>query len=466
MKQITLVVFVALGAINIMGCSSDNNNIVDVDVPSTKGDAVLFNAAIEQDIQSRGASMDLSELKKESFGILSYYTGQNDWANNGYTPNFMYNQKVTHSGSGWTYSPIKYWPTTKGDKVSFFAYAPFDDSTTDKGIELSGNSASGAPFINFTLKDTPGAMVDLVTSNVMNQQSSATPATVDFSFKHALSRIAFSAKTAENYADTKVKVTSVSIKGDFFQKGQFDLSGEGSWTETTDAKTKTYTPTLIDSDNELAFATEKQINRDDQYLMVIPQSEKNTFNVVVVYTVDGVEAEPIEGTVDMNFEQGKAYNIVLNISLDQNLEISTFTEHWDVVKTELILERTFIINPHPVSGSGPFEVVNKGDSKSFTFKLTNPVDATWKAYLSNPASFELSVTPDENSGAFDGKMGSEYTITVKAKEEPVIELKRSTELYIIVNTGVTTAEIPLYSGSILIGEGNRIVIEQPAKPAD
>lgn len=464
LKQITFVVLVALGAINIMGCSNDNNNIVDV--PSTKGAAVLFNAAVEKEIQSRGASMDLSVLKKESFGIMAYYTGKNDWNDNGYTPNFMYNQKVTHSGSGWTYSPIKYWPTTQGDKVSFFAYAPFDDSTTDKGIELSGNNASGAPFINFTLKDTPGAMVDLVTSNVMNKQSSATPATVDFSFQHALSRIAFSAKTAENYVGTKVRVKSVSIKGDFFQNGQFDLSGEGSWTNTTNAQQKTYTPALIDSDNELEFATEKQINKDNQYLMVIPQNEEKTFNVEVVYTVDGVEAEPIEGTVDMNFEQGKAYNIVLNISLDQNLEIFTYTVPWDLVKTELILERTFVINPHPVRGSEPFEVMNKGDSKTFTFKLTNPVDATWKAYLSNPAFFELSVSPDENSEVFDGAMGSEYTITVKAKEEPVVGEKRSTELYIIVNTGVTTAEIPLFKESILVGEGNRIVIEQPVKPAD
>ena len=87
LKQITFVVLVALGAINIMGCSNDNNNIVDV--PSTKGAAVLFNAAVEKEIQSRGASMDLSVLKTESFGIMAYYTGQNEWATSGCTPNFI-----------------------------------------------------------------------------------------------------------------------------------------------------------------------------------------------------------------------------------------------------------------------------------------------------------------------------------------------------------------------------------------
>ena len=150
----------------------------------------------------------------EGFGVFaSYYAGTinyQDWEDNYLewpTSNFMYNQQVTYSGSGsaWTYSPLMYWPnqtsvdggddhatdsqtgntakTDKLDRVSFFAYAPYQPiKTTDAGLDKSDGKvydASGnektvgvtkmikntdalAPQISYKVATEPNASEDLL----------------------------------------------------------------------------------------------------------------------------------------------------------------------------------------------------------------------------------------------------------------------------------------------------------------
>lgn len=69
----------------------------------------------------------------------------------------MYNQAAEYDSktSAWTYSPIKYWPNRDGDKISFFAYAPYESngqSGTKTGITISAATEAGIPYINFSLK--------------------------------------------------------------------------------------------------------------------------------------------------------------------------------------------------------------------------------------------------------------------------------------------------------------------------
>ena len=68
--------------------------------------------------------------KYGGFGIMGYFTGQETFDNvkNTVTAGYMYNQAVEYDSktSAWTYSPVKYWPNRDGDKISFFAYAPYE----------------------------------------------------------------------------------------------------------------------------------------------------------------------------------------------------------------------------------------------------------------------------------------------------------------------------------------------------
>lgn len=142
------------------------------------------------------------------FGIMAYYTGTTSWDEMvtshlaDLKPTFMFNQKVTYDKTAWTYSPVKYWPNNKNDKVSFFAYAPYesDDKGARVGIVTSKITDTGTPKITFTLKpaDKLDKMVDLVVATAKDK--SQTNAAISFDFGHILSKIAFKAKLGEDYA--------------------------------------------------------------------------------------------------------------------------------------------------------------------------------------------------------------------------------------------------------------------------
>ena len=94
------------------------------------------------------------------FGVFGYYTSNSVYDTNSSIPNFMYNQKVTFAGtagtapdgtaigddnSKWTYEPVKYWPNEFGDaalsddvdRISFFAYAPWQQVTVNTGVPVT-----------------------------------------------------------------------------------------------------------------------------------------------------------------------------------------------------------------------------------------------------------------------------------------------------------------------------------------
>ena len=91
-------------------------------------------------------------------------------------------------------------PNRDGDKISFFAYAPYESngqSGTKTGITISAATEAGIPYINFSLKkeNELTKMVDLVVADALDQQyTQANGGKVSFNFKHTLSRISFKAK--------------------------------------------------------------------------------------------------------------------------------------------------------------------------------------------------------------------------------------------------------------------------------
>lgn len=192
--------------------------------------------------QSNGMSMTNDNLNK--FGVFASYTGAKEFDAKS-TPNFMYNQEVTKSGSAWTYNPVKYWPTTAGDKISFFAYAPFGNANV---MALSSSSDVNAPKLTVTLPtDNMTKMVDFVAGNAINQTHDGEK-TVKFNLQHELTRVSLQAKVnqaiyATNDAHKKTHVVIKSIQFDktpkFSTKGVYTFATttgtRGTW-ETTAAE--------------------------------------------------------------------------------------------------------------------------------------------------------------------------------------------------------------------------------------
>lgn len=234
------------------------------------------------------------------FGVFGYYTNAGNYDSNSSTGsdiNFMYNQKVTYSTS-WTYSPIKYQPnesatsnidqhsaSTVGgtDKLTFFAYAPFVTVTSGTGAPadasygitaLPGNTIKGDPKVSYKLSDDALNSVDLLWAVAPSNQTTPTVAggnwgnvlagmpyidlvkpeltsgpvstPINFSFKHALSRLALTVQATrdkdvvdgslvELWDDavgaankTKIVIDYVKLTGNFPIQGDLNLNNASS----------------------------------------------------------------------------------------------------------------------------------------------------------------------------------------------------------------------------------------------
>jgi len=149
------------------------------------GTPITFSTDVEKQTTRAytGSISDVEVLKGPSvgFGVLAYLTDESTWATttDGKTattypaPDFMYNQKVTWGTtnvvtddngyttiySGWTYTPVKYWPNSTMNatprRISFFAYAPYESITAaaanTEGITGITNASDKSPWVKYTL---------------------------------------------------------------------------------------------------------------------------------------------------------------------------------------------------------------------------------------------------------------------------------------------------------------------------
>ena len=317
------------------GCSTDE--VVNDYSPEN---AIQFGTYVGRDAESRATSLTTSNLTE--FGVFAYYTANQAYATGAYIPNFMYDQLVSKSlgESTWNYAPEKYWPNNNNDKVSFFAYAPHQDHVA---IVTSPGQAAD-PKINFNVDPTTANQIDLLWAKEVDRVKQPVDNKVTFTFAHALSRIGFSVESLVNkvngdgtntpdnaangtyYVDgtTTVKVTKVRLLGNFANTGTLNLNG-GSWTLAS----QTATAYVLETANFKAVANaveneKKQLNEDNSYLMVIPQTTQ--VQIEITYDVITTDASLAGGNstvtnvitsdaFNFTFGQGNAYNFCLHLGL-------------------------------------------------------------------------------------------------------------------------------------------------------
>jgi len=382
---------VLMMALIVMSCSKDETTM---SIPQ-ESNAIEFGTYVGRDAQTRAPVLNNAVFKTDGiykdvgFGILAYYTAQKKWENVDSdensnarataTPNFMWNQQVKYATDKWTYNPIKYWPTTQNDKVSFFAYAPFNGKTTDTsstsnyGIVLSDNAVKDNPTITFTLQSSPSNMVDLVTAHKldMGNQAPTAPTVVDFSFKHALSRVNFIAKASELLNNgtaankTIINITDVKLDaitgGQFYNSGKYTLSStadKGVWSEQNSFTTTggyniadilaNTTPVVHGeySKNGVILEGTSDVNlfTGSQYLFLIPPATaltasgaKVTFSYDIVTIDDNLSPKYSKTTATKTvalpagtLQQGVAYNYTFTFNVDQ-VEVTATVADWGTI---------------------------------------------------------------------------------------------------------------------------------------
>ena len=159
----------ALSLVVLAGCSSED----EIDTLVSKSDnAITFGTYVGKQTKAIEKS---AFAENDQFGVFAFYTKAEGYNNTKDTPNFMYEQSIK-KGAGeaeWTYSPVKYWPNTNGEQITFFAYYPAGKTgmtfqTTETSTAYS-NSSKGFPDIKFEVQDKADEQVDFMYSTLVNQ---------------------------------------------------------------------------------------------------------------------------------------------------------------------------------------------------------------------------------------------------------------------------------------------------------
>lgn len=172
----------AVSALMLTACSSENDVVQSAPQPQeTAAKALDFDVYLPQATNVTRAGdpagvMTTDKLKTAGmgFGVFAFYHNANTYPvnNDALAPNFMFNEQV-HWASGWTYSPLKYWPnetvqdsqsptnaTTPGtytdadnyscDRLSFFAYAPYANLTKEGTMITTAPSTTTPAYVEET----------------------------------------------------------------------------------------------------------------------------------------------------------------------------------------------------------------------------------------------------------------------------------------------------------------------------
>ena len=325
----------AMAAMTLVSCSSDDLNSLSDN--SSKNEAISFDSYLGRSAVavngSRGSVLNNTTLKDQAnkgFGVFGNYSSA-EGTTTAYGNNLFNNVQVTYSGTKWTYSPLRFWPTQ--GHIDFLAYAPYDSKYKD--IVTKDNKK-----LDFTVESEIKNQKDLLYANAAGQtlgKISSTKNKVKFQFAHALSKLGYKVKLSGNYSSnatfTLTKITLAGspdgVKEAFYTSGKIDLSKTNTasdlWSEYADDRqnfdwfsgSSTVTGTALQHPNE---------NRaeNEDYLFVIPQKfQTGTDNLYVIveytitYTNDPTNSitNKVYKQLSNDFEPGKAYMIKLTLGL-------------------------------------------------------------------------------------------------------------------------------------------------------
>lgn len=344
-----LMAFAAIAALS--SCSQNEELDLDNGQPSYGKNAVTFGTYLCQKPQTRATVTDIDVMKGATypgFGVFAYNTGASNFADaSTAVPDFMCNVPVKWNGTdeAWTYDEEKQWP--ESEKVSFFAYAPYTGAAgTTLITALPDNTSTGAPVISFKVAEQVSDQIDLLYAEAKTDQMKETNSgKVQFSFKHALSRVGFKAKLKGKASDN---LKSITINNITLKSSQLSVSADlnllsGAWSNHANGEMEYafsagdfIAGSNIFNSADAGKGESVQLTDAEKYLMLIPTepSDKALVEITINYveeTTDGIKTDySVPVTFGQAFEQGKAYNFVLAISLESSGEISSNVK-FDVV---------------------------------------------------------------------------------------------------------------------------------------
>ena len=348
---ITLPAFLLLAA-----CAGDDAAVAPIsDNPGAdaKGSAICFNVedfyngTADKSATRAAGREDLSRLRSDGFGVFACRTGKHPYVSSSISWNFMWNQQVTYAATGWTYSPVKYWPNDmtgeEGDEyITFFAYAPYSKrDRSDKAsrciVDFSNNTEIGDAWLTYQLGGSENAwqndQVDLLYAVAKDQKRpEKTGARIKFSFRHALAGAGDRVKVvcsdlfqnklrqlaASQDAEVTLTLTKVKLDYTLTRKGRLVLNNanEPNWQEIASDDPMVHRTLEFSPSHELAKATASGCSANDYmksdlgvfYIPMNPAGHTQQVEVTVFYTLSTDYSGSVSGMIDLSVDNAESHN--------------------------------------------------------------------------------------------------------------------------------------------------------------
>ncbi len=340
------ILLAAAAALTLASCGKN-----EVFVPVQEDIPVGFsNYAPRAISKANGSAVDSGALPTGSqIGVFGYST-ETDNLESSFTtkPIFMTDAKVDYgnntSSTATATDPVRYWPKTITNLLSFFAYYPRESaqgqSPSITGIPTADTQGMGT--FTFTQAGTVEAMEDFMISSVANDQYywkdgeptngngvKATNGVVPLTFNHMLTKVNFKFRTAADYGnDIKITVKSAKIAKETLSKVVITPSftkGTPGHLGTTDFKDNNSASTPYAADIVIPFSegdntvdpaipagqiltTDAKLNNGtvgaQTDFLFVPQTLEDDVKVTITYILNQNGTET-ENTVSVQLNQVK-----------------------------------------------------------------------------------------------------------------------------------------------------------------
>ena len=323
------LIFAAAAALVLASCAK--TEVVSVNEAQENIPVGFSNYAPRAITKADGTLVNSGALPAGSkIGVYGYSTGTSNLAS-GFTtkPEFMVGS-VTYASTSATATasdPIRYWPKTVTNLLSFFAYYPYGNAGIS-GVPTA--STAGMGTFTFTQAAAVGSMVDFMISNVANDQyyfkSAPDPenpngvkainGVVPLTFNHMLSKVNLQFKTLSDYSanGVTITVTSATISKDVLSKtvltpaytaGAAGSLGTTTFTYSSNTKYDAdITVPFAASGLELEYATAKlnESGSDKVDFLFVPQVLSDDVKITINYTIKQGDAST-DNTVTVQLNQ-------------------------------------------------------------------------------------------------------------------------------------------------------------------
>lgn len=307
--------FAALAVAAFASCSQSET----IDENASAKKAMTFDQAYIGKI-TRGVPVTGTAFADQStMGVFS--TGAASTADN------LTNQKVTFDAGAWIYSPQKFYEANK--TYTFDAYTPYKD-----GVTSIDDAFTGYQVVAAVAQQVDLMYAQQVTGVTWDGQAATVMAPIQFTFKHALAQVKFSARTIADYTTSyTLKITKLVLK---------QVPSTATLTPATGAWS---TPTVpvdytIVADQALTQNMDLITTANKDVLMLIPQSFTSDLTVEITINVQDAAGHTPDATVTKGdhvitatipataiaptvWARNHIYNYQLNLNLDNILNMKS-----------------------------------------------------------------------------------------------------------------------------------------------